>query len=302
MRRMLTLTILLAAALSSCRREELHDDVSRYRIEIAPSYDMLYNRPAQTPKLYKVCFYRPGSGELVTECTVGENGGALYNLQAGVYDAIVYDYTFNRTKVADNGNRQTLRAYSSPVAYKEFPVIEAPDHLFVQEFKGLSIPHISDHDPEFVIRSEPHSIIDAWCLNVDGIKGLRNADIIDIYITGQTDALLFARDGEKFSGRDVAIWFEAVCDYEQGMIITPFNTFGKMSGSFSELVLNMRIVGAGGDTYLCRADVTDQFEDPHNLEHVISASFDITINERKDGGMAPVTDIWTPIIEDVTLE
>ena len=294
--------LFLILAACSCRREEILDDRCNYRIEIAPTYDMLYNKPAQAPKLYKICFYDPASGNLVTECTVGEHGGPLYNLRAGEYDVVVHDYSFNRTKVADNANSQSLRAYSSPVSYKEYPVIETPDHLFVEQFRKLKVPHLSERDPEFVIRSEPRSIIDSWYLEVEGIKGLRNADIIDVYITGQSDALLFARDGDIFSGREAAIWFEAICDYENGLITTPFNTFGKLSGSFSELILNMRIVGVGGEVYLCNADVTGQFEDPDNIEHVISAHFDISINERKDGGMSPVTDDWNPIIEDVTLE
>lgn len=296
------LLCLLMLALCSCKREYIYDDMSKYRIEINPDYDMLYNMPSQAPMLFKVCFYEPSTDNLVTECTVGEKGGALYNLQAGNYDVVVYDYSFNRTKVIDTENRQTIRAYTSAVTYSEFPVVETPDHLFVQEFRDMHIPHLSERDPEFVINCEPRSVVDSWCLKVDGIKGLENADVIDVYVTGQTDALLFAREGEKYSGRSVAIWFEARCDFEKGMIITPFNTLGKLSGSLSTLILNLRIVGAGGETYLCDADVTKQFDDEGNTEHIISASFDITIHERKDGGMAPVADEWNPHVEDVYLK
>ena len=288
-------------SLCSCNREPIYDDRSDYRIEISPDYDMLYNRPVQAPSLWRCCFYERGTHRLVSSSTVGSKGGYLYNLEPGVYDALIYDYTFNRNKVSGDRLLPDIHATTNTLAFQQIQVRESPDHLFVQRLDSLVVPHLSERDPEWVLRCSPRSGVDSWLLEVDGIRGLRNAEEIEVYVTGQSGALYFGRYADRLENIDCALYFKAGCDYEREVISTPFNTFGRVDGTQARLVLNLFIQGVGGESYVCRSDVTDQFDDPQNTEHVIRASFDLVIRERRDGGMYPKADPWDPIVEIIDL-
>ena len=304
MKRAVTITGIVAAALlemCSCQREPIYDGRSEYRIEITPEYDMLYNTPDKDPNLYRVLFYDPLSHKLVTSNTVGTKGGYLYNITPGVYDIVVYNYTMNKTKVSHEENLNSLMALTTVLSYQDLPVVETPDHLLVAKMEDVVIPHLTVNDSEFVLKVTPKSIVDSWCLVINGIKGLRNVNYIDTYITGQAQAVYLDKGKGGISDVNVTIFFPAVCDLGRGIIYTPFNTFGKIEDKVSDLRLNIRIVGSGGDEYVCEADVSDQFEDPDNVNHIITATFDVTVKERKNGGMSPVADDWNPEIEEISL-
>lgn len=297
------IAILSANILFSCRRDPIYDEKSDYQIIINPVYDMLYDRPDKAPSMFRVLLYEPLSHNLLSSNMVGGNGGYLYNIHPGVFDILVYNYTLNRTKVTHEENMSLIQAGTSALAYRETPIVETPNHLFVQRFENVEIPYLSVNDEQFVLECEPVSVVDSWILIVDGIKGLQNADIIDIYISGQAQNRFIAKGGnDKINNVNVTVTFQAKCDYAKGLIYTPFTTFGKLADKEADLELNIRIVGSGGEVYSCVADVTDQFDDPENIRHEIRATFDITIGERKDGGMNPSAEPWKPDEEIIDLK
>lgn len=302
--RLVTILPLTVAAgiLQSCLRDYIYDEKSDYQIDVSPVYDMLYDRTDKAPSLFRVLLYDPDSHNLISSNMVGGNGGYLYNIHPGTYDILIYSYTLNRTKVTHEENLSLIQAGTSAIAYRSTPIVETPDHLFVEKFERVEIPHLSVHDEPFIIHSEPRSIVESWILIIDGIKGLGNADCIDIYISGQAQNSYIARnEGSKIQNVNSTICFQAVCDYAKELIYTPFTTFGKIPDERAKLELNLRIVGSGGEVYSCSADVTGQFDNPGNLRHEIKATFDVTIKERQDGGMNPSADPWTPDIDTFIL-
>lgn len=295
-------TALLTLLSISCIREPIYDVKSAYRIEIDTEYDMLYNRPAKAPSLYRVLFFDQATKRLVTSNTVGGNGGYLYNITPGIYDIVIYNYTMNRTKVSHEDDLNSLQALTTILSYQDHPVVETPDHLFVRKLENVRIPHLTVNDTEFVLKAETRSVVDSWCLVIDGIKGLKNAACIDISISGQAQTVFLNRGKGGTSGTDVTIFFPAICDFEENLIRTPFNTFGRIRDPSDELVLKVRITGSTGEEYIFEENVSGQFADPENREHIISATFDITVKGKKDGGMSPVTDLWNPEIEVIHLQ
>lgn len=295
--------LLTVSVVSACRRDPIFDERSDYRVVISPVYDMLYERPEKVPSLFRVLFYDTQSHNLESANTVGGSGGYLYNIHPGVFDILIYNYTLNRTKVTHEENLSLIQAGTSILSYRETPVVETPDHLFVQRLEKVTIPHLSSLDGPFILQCEPSSVVDSWILIVDGIKGLRNADCIDINISGQAQNSFIARsEGNRINNVNVTISFKAQCDYAKGLICTPFTTFGKIADERAELELDIRIVGSGGEVYSCKTDVTDQFDNPENIRHEIRATFDITINERRDGGMNPYAEQWNQDIDIIELK
>lgn len=290
------LTILTAAAamlsLTSCVREKLYDSMSDYRIEMDLVYDMLYDKPERPPQLFKANFYDVNTNALVTSCIINGTSGYLYNIEPGTYNLLVYDYSTNNTKVERESAFTTIYALTSTLSYRDVPVADAPSHLFVYRKESVEIPHISELQPTFVLKTTPRSIMDSWVLVVDGITGLENADGIEVYITGQAGRNYFGR--QELSDKNTAIFFKAHPDEDMTRIYTPFNTFGKLADFESELTLNLFIQGSGGATYICRADVTEQFDDPTNVNHVIHASFNVHIEPREDSGFDPSVELWEP--------
>lgn len=294
--------ILIVSILPSCLRDVIFDEKSDYRINIRPLYDMLYDRPEKGPAMFRVLLYDPESHKLLSSNMVSGEEGYLYNIRPGVYDILVYNYTLNRTKVTHEENLSLIRAGTSALSYRDTPIVETPDHLFVQRFDKMHIPYLSAQDDPFILNCEPRSVVDSWILIIDGIKGLKYADYIDVYISGQAQNAFIAKTGaSRISNVNTTIFFAARCDYAKGLIYTPFTTFGKIPDERAKLELNIRIVGSGGEVYSCTADVTDQFDNPENVRHEIRATFDVTISERKDGGMSPAVDPWNPDTDTLIL-
>ena len=300
--KMFVTAVLIVSITSSCLRDMVFDEKSDYRIYIRPLYDMMYDRPDKAPAMFRVLLYDPESHKLVSSNMVSGNEGYLYNIHPGVYDILVYNYTLNRTKVSHEESLSLIQAETSAVSYRKTPIVETPDHLFVQRLDKVNIPYLSTQDNPFILNCEPRSVVDSWILIIDGIKGLNYADYIDVYISGQAQNVFIAKTGDsRISNVNTTIFFAARCDYAKGLIYTPFTTFGKIPDERAKLELNIRIVGSGGEVYSCTADVTDQFDDPANVRHEIRATFDVTISERKDGGMNPAVDPWNPDTDTLIL-
>lgn len=301
MKRIIIIFLSVTACLSACKRIELSDSAYNYKASIDTQYSQLYNIPApdKGPKQYRILFYDPETEILKASCIVGRDGGSLYNLLPGVYNIVVYNYEHNNTKISYEESSSTIIANSTVIGYDGMPVVNSPDHLYVQTFDEVNVPYLTGNDEAWVLNCKPSSIVESWLLYIDGIKGLENAQIIDCYVTGQADgAYLYPAE---VSLTQCSIFFKGETNLEKGVIETPFNTFGKLAEAAAKLQLNLIIEGSGGDTYICKADVTDQFDDPENTEKIIRATFDITIKPRQDSGFNPSAEEWEPEVEIIDL-
>lgn len=301
MKRTSYIIILLLLTLSSCRIP-LNDEIrTKYRIEIETQYKERHNIPQDNkkPNQYRVNFYNPSTGRLEVSNTINGDSGYLYGLSAGVYNVIIYDRSFNKTKIAYEDNFNTVIANTAIASYGSLPSVESPDHLYVKVLRDVKIPYLTDNDPLWTFHVEPETIMEDWLLIVDGIKGLENATNVNCYITGQSGGKVIWNGA--LLDKDVTIFFPIVPNLSKGIIETPFNTFGRQPGKQVDLILNLIVTGSGGESYICRENITDQFDKEVNIDRIIRTHFDIVIRERQDGGFAPVADPWDSEYEDINI-
>lgn len=288
--------------LCSCGKTMQDNAVTGYMIEIDVQYTQLYDVPkvGREPKQFRVNFYDPESGHLVTTNIINGSKGYLYNLHPGTYDVLVFDNTSNKTNVAGEREYTGIVASTAVYSYGEYPSVESPDHLYLYRQQGVVVPQETESGGVWVFHARPESVVQNWLLYIDGIKGLENADNINCYLSGQSGACLLGMGTP--AQKEVTIFFPVYPNPAKGVIESPFNTFGKMEGKEAVLTLNLLITGSGGEGYICQTDVTSQFLDPDNTEKIIRAHFDLVIKERQDGGFNPTTDPWDDIAEDINIK
>ena len=281
--------ILLASvtALGSCKREPLHEPFSNYYLQLEPSFEAIHIKP-KSPTMYEAVFYDKITHKEAGQSYLGANGGYIYDVAPGIYELLVYSFDSGNTTVS--GLREYTGALASTERYKEGDTLSynAPDHLLVASDPNFEIPFIVDRKEPEILYAYPKTIMDTWCVVIDGIEGLENAVSMDIYITGQSASNNFGTNTLSTTAR--TIHFPAAVDTHEDLIYTPFCTFGKLPDRRS--MLRLVIQDPNQRTFICYGDVTPQFDDPENTGHWLRLHFDLKIEPKKDGGMQPVVEPW----------
>lgn len=283
------LTICLSA---SCRREPLHELRSSYYLDLDISLESLYKQP-QMPSTVTAVFYDHETGEMAFQEFVSGKGGYLYGVTPGTYDILLYSLGTTFTHVEDISRMDEAYAHTNRIS-PEYNLKYEPDHLLVGTLYNQVIPALVEFDDTFVIHAHMETIVDTWKLIVRKIKGLRNATSIGIMIDGLVDSKKLA--SRIYSDTEMNMYFAGVIDNEYRLIETPFCIFGKLPGEVSELNLQISVIGDDGASYKLKTDVTDQFNDPDNTQHLIIVDFDIEIKAKEGGGFQPVVDKWEDVV------
>lgn len=284
---------LVSLSLASCRREPIHEPFSSYFLVLEGDYKAMHINPS-VPGMYEAVFYDKETHAQVGQSYLGTNGGYIYDLAPGTYEMIVYSFDSGNTEVS--GLNGFTSALASTERFKDADTLSfnAPDHLMVARDLEFTLPFLYDQSDTEYLYAYPKTICDTWCVIVEGIKGLKNAVSMDFYVTGQSRSNNIGPD--KRSSSEMTIHFPASIDYTNDRIYTPFCTFGKLPDHVSKL--RLVITDANQQTTICRADVTDQFDDPENKDHFIRLRFDVEIEPRKDGGMVPDVNEWNDNVYD----
>lgn len=288
---------LVALSLASCRREPIHEPFSSYYLVLEGEYKALHINPA-VPGMYEAVFYNKDTHSEVARSYLGSAGGYIYDLAPGTYEMMVYGLDSGNTVVS--GQSTFNGATATTDRYKDADTLSynAPDHLLVARDLEFTIPFMYDTSETEYLYAYPKTICDTWCVVVYGIKGLGNASSMDFYITGQSRSNSIGPD--RRSDSEMTIHFPATVDYAGNRIYTPFCTFGKLPDHVSNLRLVIR--DSNQRAIVCRADITDQFDDPENTNHLIVLKFDVEIDPRKDAGMIPDVDEWNDNYYDYDIQ
>ena len=281
------LIIAIALTSTSCKREPLHEPFSNYYLVLEGDYKDLHIDPA-VPSMYEAVFYDKNTHNEIGQSYLSTNGGYIYDLAPGTYEMIVYAFQSSNTKIS--GLKSYHDAIGSTERYLESDTLSynAPDHVMVARDDNFEIPLLFDRDEPEYLYAYPKTLTQSWGLIITGIKGLKNAVALDVYITGQAATKTL---GSQELSKDVhTIHFPAKIDVEKDIIHTPFCTFGHIPGAHS--TLRLVIEDPNQKKIICYADVTSQFDDPKNTERWIKANFDIHIDPKKDGGMQPTVHEW----------
>lgn len=290
------LLLVMAQTGVSCRREPIHEPFSSYYLRLNNSYEALHITPSR-PGMFEAVFYDRETHEEVGQSYLGTNGGYLYDIAPGTYEMIVYQFDGGNTELTGFRRYCDAKAYTSPWPDGDTVAYNAPDHLLADRDTAFTIPFLYDTDETYYLDAYPSTVTDTWCVVIDGIKGLRNAASMDMYVSGQSRSTLVASLTD--SKEEMNIHVPVQVDYENDCIRTPFCTFGKLAGRKSRL--RLVITDQNQQTYVCRAEITDQFDDPENTGHWIYLHFDITIEPKKSGGMMPVVNEWEENVYDFDL-
>ena len=288
MKSLLLAALSLAVVLSaSCHRLPICEPFSNYYLVLEPDFSAIHVKPS-SPGMYEAVFYDKQTHKEVGQSYLGSNGGYIYDLAPGAYDLIVYGFDSGNTVVS--GMKGFYDALASTERYKDADTLSynAPDHLMVARDTNFVIPLMYDRDEPVYFYEYPHTIMDTWCIVINGIRGLGNAVSMDIYVTGQSRSNNFGPG--VLSDKETTIHVPAAADLQNSRIYTPFCTFGKLPGHASRLRLVIR--DPNQKTFILYADVTDQFDDPENDGHWIVLNFDLEIEAKKDGGMMPDVNQW----------
>lgn len=291
--------ILVLVAAVSCTREPIYEKVTDYFLLPQISYRSDYDTPGK-PELLTALFYDPVSHEKVSQQYMPPEGGYLYGLQPGEYEMLVFNLGTVSTLLTGVDSFSTAKAYTSTISQTAgMRVVGEPDHLLVGRSARVLLPVMTEMDTTFVIETPMETILDTWCLMVDGIRGLRNAANISIYVSGQSSSNRLST--LERSDDEVTIYFPGQVSDDYRLIWTPFRTFGKLAGRISTLRLEIEVVGVTGESYKFSEDVTGQFNDPANTAHLIAVNFDIEIPGRQEGGFVPDVDEWDDEVTDIDI-
>ena len=299
----------LCLCLLSCKRIPLYDPQSdvllqldlQLNTEVTLNDDIdLEGRPELSRKVYgtlpqtvRVCFYDRQTHALVAEEFLPPQGGFV-DVAAGTYDLLVYSLGNEVTRVEGTEVRAGGRAFTSSVGQTlkvtkggstkamDFPVIYEPDHLFVGRKEAVRIPVHADIDRTVVIEMPMRTLLETYSFEVRNIQGVENIASADVYITGQASSK-YLWDG-RYPLTPCAIYFPAVLNVDKGHIYTVFNTFGKIAGAESDVLLNVIVGTTSGGRYQWIFDVTEQFDNPDNTRHEIVIDEPVVIPEDGSGG------------------
>ena len=322
------IALLAMLTLASCHRINLYEpDGGLYidfeidftlHVDLAGDVDLEAN-PAmkekalgKMPDLIHVLFYDPQTHAQVYEDYLPPKGGFV-RIDPGYYDVIAYGLGTEVTKVSEDlHNRGLGKAYtsvkqsSSDLTKAETPsgsVIEEPDQLYSGSVENMEVP-VHDRDQQIIhLHMNLEPLVESWTFIAYNISGLQWVKSLTVRMTAQApDRYLW--DGHR-TVRPVNIEFPAIVNPETYSIKTVFNTFGKLPEFEGDAVLEVE-VGTASGRYRWQYDVTDQWDNPDNTQHLIIVTEHIDIPDPGQGGdgnagFGPSVNPWQGEVIDIPI-
>lgn len=284
-KRTLTYGLMALLLASSCTRDPICDEVSKYRIDFTLDRNTLYCQE-RDPELIQLMFYDLASGKKVDETYMSPQGGYLYSIQPGEYGIIAFGISENSTSVTYTKDLGLISAETKVLQAKP-KVINAPGHLYVGKAIPATIPYLTDMDPGFTMNIPLHSICDSWKVVIKGVKGLEYASYVTLYLSGQASDVSLR---DMSPNGDCTICATGKAFPDKGTAEIPFCTFGMNR----DRIITAKIILEAQDRqkHTGEYDVTAQIEDPSNTEHIITIDFPVELKPMIQGGLDPGADQW----------
>lgn len=327
--------ILLFALAAGCRRIPMHERGSGVyiRISVDQSLDQsmeesLVTNPSlrdkvagKMPEMVRICFYDVVSHELVSEDFL-PSGGGFVDIEAGIYDIVIYSLGTEVTQVSGTEKRAGAFAFTdatgvrvrphsgqakddgiyNQVSTEEQPVIFEPDHLFAGIISGAVVPVRPDDAETVVLSADLSRVSETWTLEIPYIEGTKRIRNAEVYITGQADGrFLWDR---RTTGHPCAIALESGTGVQDGQIKSVFNTFGKYPQADSDVLVMVLVTTNSGARCLYVYDVTDQWLNPDNSTHrlIFEETMEIPDDDYQGGEVDPVATDWEGVVIPVLIE
>lgn len=338
--------MLLAAA--ACVRRPLEDpnEVVTVQAEVnvqavANVTTYVYNKYIPTPDLntdmMRVLIYDPGTKKLITQSFISskridDNGNQVLsgslNISYGTFDILIYNFDTPTIHVSGENNEETILAYTEelPLSLRthylpskagddeqddsELVYNYEPDHFIVAHEESL---RVSPHDSVVVIRTEAHTIVDTYYLQVH-VTGMEYASSATAVITGLSPSNYFGRD-ERTSNPIAAVSFdlrksrdESYSGENKDVLCALFNTFGKIPDASSDLHVTFNVIDTGGNLQQMDCSLDEIFKSEDAVERhwlLIDKVFEIhkpdNPNPSQSGGFQPMVGEWENVESDISL-
>ena len=332
------LPLLLAVIAVSCQRRPFSENTTAVSIRLKIKTEVSTSRTASDAETMRIDLFDPETGSVVYNDYVSSEGGYIYPAP-GVYDLLVYNIGTESTIVRNEQNRSTVEAYTNEVsAYikaqmetflarrmetrrqmaagraetKDLPtkdpvldgterIINEPDHLYVGQMPGLTIPAFDIGEERVIsLEVEASSVVETWKITVSPVEGLQWVSSVKALITGQVESHFVGLD-QKSEGV-ATVYFEMDKDVDNGALIGSLNTFGKNPDYSSFLSLDLNIVDNAGKEHHYHFDLTEQFFE--NDEYHLIVENPIVVEEPKvegGGGFVPSVDEWDEVETEIIL-
>jgi len=312
MKKLFFALLALLLALVSCKRIPLYAPESDVYLKININVQVAIHTKADDtpgmPEQIRAIFYSPDTHYKVAEELLPPEGGFVH-VPSGTYDLILYSLGNDVTKIDGIDGRSTLRAYTRESGaimkiskggaddIRQQTVHYEPDHLYTATKENVVIPVRSEYDQTIVIEVNMETIVDTWTLEVRNIKGAEHISSVLAYLTGLAPAK-YAWDYRLQITEPVAISFPLGYNSEKGWLQTDFNIFGRYSIPSNPSYVELLGTDTAGNQYLWVFNVTDQFENPDNTDHLIIIDEEVEFpdNPGDVGGFVPEVDEWGTII------
>lgn len=307
----LMMILMCALCALSCRRVPLYDAESGVYIKINVYTHALIDLPdditkelpqkyidkidGRLPEKMQVNFYDIENHNLVTKAFMGPEGGYV-DIAPGVYDILIFSIDNDYTRVDKMQSRGSIYAFTSQSGSRYLPmskgengesqpmecaIIHEPDHLYVARKESVIIPEHSVVDETVEIYANAATIIDTYILRAINIKNIQNIKNVEVAFSGQARCK-YLWDG-RYNQDEAFITVDCYVDIEGGELVTIFNTFGKQPNSYNYVLLSINQTSTyPGLEFVF--DVTDQFDNPDNTNHVIIVSDEIDVPDSGSGG------------------
>lgn len=327
MKHLTNITLLLLMLLASgCKRLPLYDETGRVRLDLDIDLNIRHQQDIPQPETMLVLFFDPETHAYIANDYVGPTGGIL-NIDAGRYDILIYNFGTETTVVRNTEDMSIIEAYTNEVAqnirnpfdaiserlsqsgdsasesrsYGDDPVVFEPDHLFVGRVPGIDIPIRIEGEETMSIHADASTVLETYSIEIGPVTGKEYVQSADVFLTGQVRSN-FIGSGERSPER-ATIYFPISIDASDNEFHTVFNTFGKYPGAENKVYLNILVTDTGGGQYQYRYDVTDQFDDPGNVDHkiIIRDPIDIPEPSHGGGGFRPDVTDWSDETVDIEL-
>lgn len=291
------------------------------------------------PHVMRVMLADPVSGEIVSERyfqNQGEDERGYYidgfiGAEAGTYNLLVYNFGSTVTHIRNERDYYTMQAYTNPISehYLQYlpssrqeiddkDMMNEPEHLFHEVGEPIVIPKTNKVDTLKNASGDwfiAHSVVKSYYLQIR-IKGIEWVRTAVSLLSGMARASVLHRHNGMVTSDPVNIFFSMNYTGKQkardgsetmeAVLYTTFNTFGKIPGVTTELMLNFEFVRSDGTSQVETLDITSMFDTPIVKEKqwiLLDHEIVITPPEGAEvgGGMTPGVDKWEEVESEIQI-
>lgn len=301
-------------------------------------YNENIQRPIITSDMLRVFLYDKAGSPLlmqkfISDKSIDDRGfetlSGLLSLSPGLYGLLAYNFDVDATYIADEGNFNTVRAYTEEIPrslYSRFgsrsdamgKVYYQPEHVMVAD---NPLVRIDEHHGTELLEMDAYTVINTYYIQIriSGYKNLATNAAALAVLSGLSQSVLL-KDGTRVK-EPASVYFELqrskdtrMSDENQMVLCAVFNTFGRIEQIPSELQVTFTALTKDGKTHQKVVDMVPVFEtEDARLRNwlLIDETWEIPSIPGGDGeggsgsgsggGFGPMVDAWEDIEELIPL-